>query len=144
MFNENSEIMKNIKLFSLAFTLGLFLISTVGNTAVFEHDHDKHGQQQQQEQEKEGMQAQERAVEINQLPQAVQETLQEEYEDYEPTEAFLASDPEEGTFYKVKLNNTQEGETKTVMISTDGEVIDEEDGEEFDQEGEKKHHGREY
>jgi hypothetical protein len=79
----------------------------------------------------EGMQGQERSIEVDQLPQAVQETLQEDYEDWNASEAFLASDPEEGTFYKIKLENGEEG-TKIVKISTDGEVIDEEDGDQYD------------
>jgi hypothetical protein len=139
--------MKSLRIFSIAIIFGLF--ATAGQTSLLAQEReglDREEQERmgqgQQEQRQGRMQGQERSIEVNQLPQAVKETLQEEYQDWTPAEAFLASDPEEGTFYKVKLNNTQEGETKTVKISTDGEVIDEMEGEQS--EGQKQKDGREY
>ena len=115
--------MRSLKLFLLTFIFGLFTVAGMA-------------QERQQERQQEGhqeRQMQERSIEVTDLPQPVQETLQEDYEDWRPTEAFLSSDPEEGTFYKVKVQNTEDAqETKTLKIATDGEVIDEEEGERKD------------
>jgi hypothetical protein len=76
--------------------------------------------------------------------------LRDDYKDWKPSEAKIVSDPEtheEGSFYQVKLNKTdkegnegKEGkeEARVVMISNDGEVIDEKDGEEFDRETQRR------
>jgi hypothetical protein len=121
--------MRSLKLFLLTFIFGLFTVAGMA-------------QERQQERQQEGhqeRQMQERSIEVTDLPQPVQETLQEDYEDWRPTEAFLSSDPEEGTFYKVKVQNTEDAqETKTLKIATDGEVIDEEEGERKDKQQHKQ------
>jgi biotin-(acetyl-CoA carboxylase) ligase len=106
---------------------------------------DRQGQQGQygQQGQQHMQQRQERDVQVTQLPQAVQETLRDDYEDWRPSEAKIVTDTEtheEGAFYQVKLNKTDDGEqkTKVVMIANDGEVIDEKDGEEFERETQRR------
>ncbi len=123
--------MKNLISFVLVFVFGLFTANVYGQ--------EQEGQQQQQEQHQQE-QTPERQIEVTDLPQPVQEKLQEDYEEWEPAEASIVTDAEqyeEGSFYKVKLNNAEEQETKIVMITSDGEVLDEQE-EEFE-DGQQKH-----
>jgi hypothetical protein len=129
--------MRSLKLFFMTIVFGLFTVAGMAQ--------ERQGQWQQEEQQQD-RQMQERSIEITDLPQPVQETLQEDYEDYRATEAFLSSDPEEGTFYKVKVQNTEDAqETKILKIATDGEVIDEEEFDEtkqrrqYDQDGDRQY-----
>lgn len=137
--------MKTLKLFTLTFVFGLFVTANI-NSAVFQSDQERQDRQERQErhEQHEGMQQrQERDIEVTQLPQKIQETLRDDYEDWRPAEAAIVTDPEEheeGSFYQVKLNKTENGEmeTKVVMIDSDGEVIDEKDGEEFERETQQR------
>ncbi len=67
----------------------------------------------------------ENTVEIDQLPEPVQETLERDYTGWNPAEAVVDRN-QDGTFYEVKMNNRARNETKTVRISVDGYVISEE------------------
>ncbi len=104
------------------------------------------GQQQQQQQRQEGMDRQQRSVEVTDLPQEVQEKIREDYEEWRPVDAALVTDPEEHeeTFYQVRLRDQENEETKIVMITRDGEVLDEKDDDEglFEREEEEERDDR--
>jgi hypothetical protein len=67
----------------------------------------------------------ENTVEIDQLPEPVQETLERDYTGWNPAEATVDRN-QDGIFYEVKMNNRTRNETKTVRITIDGFVISEE------------------
>jgi hypothetical protein len=70
---------------------------------------------------------QERSAATDSLPQQVESKLLQDFADWSPTGAHLATDPEQGTvYYIVKMHNVAQGQTKLVRISSHGEVIDEE------------------
>jgi hypothetical protein len=115
--------MKNLKLFSLALISVLLIAANMWNAAIF----DGIGMERQEQQRHDRTEGQERYIEIDQLPQSVLTTLQEDYKDWNPSEAFIASDPESGAFYKVTLNKPAGGEIKIVKIAIDGAVLDEEE-----------------
>jgi biotin-(acetyl-CoA carboxylase) ligase len=137
--------MKTLKLFTLTFVIGLFVTANISSAVQSDQERrqDRQDRQERHEQHEGMQQRQERDIEITQLPQKVQETLRDDYEDWRPAEAAIVTDPEEheeGAFYQVKLNKTENGEqeTKVVMIDNDGEVIDEKDGEEFERETQQR------
>jgi hypothetical protein len=105
--------MKNMQLFAVVFLFGLFIAA--GNTAGFEQER------------QERMQRQQESAQIDQLPQAVRETLQDDYEDWQPVKASRATDPEEGEFYMIKLDHREDHESKIVMVDDEGDVIEEEE-----------------
>jgi hypothetical protein len=127
--------MKNIKLIVTVFLIGML----AAGSAFAQERQDRQGQQQdqqRQQQEQQDRQRQQqdqfrgdRAQGVDQLPQAVQETLRDDYEDYRATEASRTSDPnEDEPFFMVKLISQEEDEpNKVVMINNDGEVIEEEE-----------------
>jgi hypothetical protein len=120
--------MKNIKLLVIALLAGTFAVNA-GND---QERQDRQRQQQQERQDQERRQhdqhRQDRTAGIDQLPEAVKETLRDDYDDWRATEASRASDPdEEEPFFMIKLEHKEEVESKVVMINTDGEVIEEEE-----------------
>ncbi len=125
--------MKNIKLLVIALLAGTFAL----NAGIAQERQDRQGQQQQerQDQERQDQQRrqhdqhrQDRTAGIDQLPEAVRETLRDDYDDWRATEASRTSDPdEEEPFFMVKLEHLEEAESKVVMINNDGEVIEEEE-----------------
>ena len=126
--------MKSLKLFVLTLIFGLFTVAGMA----------------QERQHERGHQHQEKDVEITDLPRQVQETLRDDYEGWKATSAKVTSDTEEqeqGSFYKVTMNKTDNGERKTkiVKIAMDGEVIDEEEVDEEQQRMQKdKQRDRQY
>jgi hypothetical protein len=122
--------MKNIKLFAIAIFSGLFITVNVGQSSLFSQERqDRQDRQERHDrQDRQGaMQDQPGTFQATQLPQAVQEKLQDDYEDWRVSEASQASDPEEGSFYMIKLDNLEDNESKIVMIDGEGDVIEEED-----------------
>jgi hypothetical protein len=89
-----------------------------------------------------GARDQERALDPDNLPAAVKEKIREDYKDWRPTEAFLATDPGEGMVYRVKLENDEEDEYKSIKITHDGEVLDQEDVGKHEEED--RNHDRRY
>ncbi len=96
----------------------------------------------------EGMDRHEQSIEVTDLPQEVQETLREDYEEFRAKDAALVTDPDEHeeSFYQVTLQDAEEQETKIVMIARDGEVIDEKDDDNglFDWDNDNNDRDREY
>jgi hypothetical protein len=128
--------MKNIRLFAIVIFSGLFAMANMGHSAL--HSQERQERQDRQErqerherQDRQGrqgaMQDRPGTIQMGQLPQAVQETLQDNYEDWRASEASQATDPEEGSFYMIKLDNLEDNESKIVMIDSEGDVIEEED-----------------
>ncbi len=99
-----------------------------------QHMHHEHGRR--------GAMDQARSLDPDSLPEEVQETLREDYADWRPSEAFLVTDPEEGTVYRVKIEKTEEEESRILKITHDGEVLDEEEVGAHEHEDERRHDRR--
>jgi hypothetical protein len=145
--------MKSIKLFSIAFILGLFINATPGYPAFTDQERDTREQERDQErQTQQGQEGQgqefdpetqdrEEIFGIDGLPQTVREALMDEYGDWVPVEASIKTDEEEGTFYQVLLTRGDDkSEAKIVSVTREGEVIDEQevDLEELEEEKQKE------
>lgn len=108
--------MKKLTIDVLIVLSGVFIIAATGHFAVFDPET---GLVQ------EGVEAREYSIDIDQLPDPVQETLERDYTAWNPTEATFDIN-KEGVYYKVQMNNRNKRESKTVKISGDGNVISEE------------------
>jgi hypothetical protein len=104
------------------------------------HGENHHGQHMQQhEHGQRGAMDQARSLDPDNLPEEIQETLREDYADWRPSEAFMVTDPEEGTVYRVKIEKTEEEESRILKITHDGEVLDEEEVGAGEEEDERRH-----
>jgi hypothetical protein len=111
-----TENMKKLTIDLLIVVFGVAIVAATGHMVIFDPET---MQDQNQLVNRENM------IDIDQLPEPVRETLEQEYSGWKPSEATVDRN-KDGTFYEIKMNNREKDEIKTITISDDGDVISEE------------------
>jgi hypothetical protein len=109
--------MKTLTLDILIILFTAFIIGITGHITVFGT--------QKQEWQLQG-EGHKNHINIDYLPESVREALEHNYEDWNPSSAFIQTSRGR-ILYEVELNNKRGDKTITVKISSDGMVIGEEE-----------------